>query len=146
MNDELGCLELRFGAGENFESRAKGTQLQLESEGKEGIVSYVAATGTRFSSGNVQNDPRYRELFSMMASEIAVPIRDRSGRIRGVFNLESDQQNAYTDEARLALMADPSFQDRYEAQYAQELGTINGAGLEGQTVIEVGSNPDLQDL
>ncbi len=105
VNDELGCLEIQFGAGEHFESRAKGTQLQLESEGKEGIVSYVAATGARFSSGNVQDDPRYRELFAMTASEIAVPIRDRGGRIRGVFNLESDRPNAYDDDSRLLLGA-----------------------------------------
>jgi signal transduction histidine kinase len=74
--------------------------LNVAVDDKEGIVAYVAATGSSFLSGNVHNEPRYRKLFSNTASEIAVPVRDRHGRIRAVINAESDLLDAYHDRER----------------------------------------------
>jgi len=49
-----------------------------------------------------------------------------------------------SDEQILALIADPAFQARFQAQYS-ETGPSNGAaGFETQVVIEVGDEPDLQ--
>lgn len=96
MNDELGCLELTQGVGKEWEE-AQGERLIVDLSNREGIVGYVAAMGATFVSGNVQKEPRYRKLFGNTLSEIAVPVRDRHGRIRAVLNVESDRENAYTD-------------------------------------------------
>jgi signal transduction histidine kinase len=98
MNDELGCLELTNGVGEEWQL-ACGEPLQVSVSTREGIVAYVAATGETYTSGNVQQEPRYRNLFGTTVSEIAVPIRDQYRRIRAVLNVESDLPNAYGTEA-----------------------------------------------
>lgn len=100
MNDELGCLELSHGAGDDFKSIAKNARLAIATGSEEGIVAYVAASGKTFQSGNVRADPRYKNVFESTISEIAVPVHDRYGRIRAVINVESDRRDAY-DEATL---------------------------------------------
>ncbi len=97
MNDELGYLEMKHGAGDEFEERAKNGKLEIGSGF--GIIAYVAATGETVISGNVKDEPRYHVRFESTASEIAVPIRDQFGRIRGVVNVESERLNAYNEEA-----------------------------------------------
>jgi signal transduction histidine kinase len=94
MNDQLGCLELRHGAGEDF-ARAKDEQLKVDVATEEGIVAYVAATGNSFLSGDVLKEPRYKKLFPSTRSEMAVAVKGRHGRIRAVLNTESDQVDAY---------------------------------------------------
>lgn len=98
LNDELGCLEVRYGAGEEWETKGVGLQLAVDTKRDEGIVAFVAATGNMVTSNNVAEEPRYRTMFSTTASEIAVPVRDRYGRIRAVLNLESDRLNNYSRE------------------------------------------------
>jgi signal transduction histidine kinase len=109
MNDELGCLELVHGLGREWQD-ASGEHMQVDVSTREGIVGYVAATGKSFRTGNVGDEPRYRNLFGTTISEIAVPVRDQFGRIRAVLNVESDRPDAYTDESlaiceQIALMA-----------------------------------------
>jgi signal transduction histidine kinase len=98
MNDAEGRLELRHGAGRDWSKSSR--DLMLDVGTREGIVSYVAATGKTVVSGNVQEEPRYKKLFGTTRSEIAVPILGGRGRMRAVLNLESDQLDAYTDELR----------------------------------------------
>lgn len=98
MNDELGCLELAQGVGREWED-SKNEGMLLSVSTREGIVGYVAATGEIFRSGNVKKEPRYRNLFDSTVSEIAAPVRDRFGRIRAVLNVESDREDAFSDEA-----------------------------------------------
>lgn len=93
LNEELGTLELRHGAGKDWTLAALG-ELIVVSDEREGIIAYVAAKGQSFMSGDVRSEPRYRHLFDT-ASEIAVPIRDRHLRVRAVLNVESDEPNAY---------------------------------------------------
>src|SRR5205085_2688660 len=95
LNDDLGILEVTYGVGEDFASRAKGDQLRVDPGDKEGIVAFVAATGTAFVSGDVSTDPHYKQMFPSTKSELAVPVRDRHGKIVAVLNLESDRANAY---------------------------------------------------
>lgn len=102
MNDELGVLELSYGAGEEWTYFQAQQSFQIGVDVKGGIVAYVAATGMALFTGDVREEPRYRNLFGTTVSEIAVPVRDRFGRIRAVVNIESDQQNAYS-EATLDL-------------------------------------------
>jgi len=123
MNDELGCLELTHGLGSEWE-RASGEKVQVDVSTGKGIVGYVAATGTSFRTGNVREEPRYRNLFGTTVSEIAVPVRDRHGRIRAVLNVESDRENAYDESAeklcgQIALFA-AIVLDRQEAQTREQ--------------------------
>lgn len=97
LDEDKGVLELRHGAGAEWANT--GAYVKIELDLREGIVAYVAATGSSIASGNVAEDPRYRNLFENTRSEIAVPVRDSSGRIRGVLNVESDKLNAYAPEA-----------------------------------------------
>ena len=120
MNDELGCMELTHGAGKDWEAFASQSALQAQSPSgassrssvatsavpsvrvevsiSEGIVGFVAASGGPVVSGDVRSEPIYRKLFENTRSEIAVPIRDPSGRIRAVLNGESDRLDAYSEE------------------------------------------------
>ena len=100
LNDENGVLDLEHGAGPEW------TQTEIETidvTTRSGIVAYVAATGKKFVSGDVANEPQYRNLFSNTRSEMAVPVIDRHGRMRGVFNVESDRPNAYDDNSVTVL-------------------------------------------
>jgi signal transduction histidine kinase len=100
LNEELGCLELRHGAGEQFHSLAKGETVPLDVQNEHGIVAYVAATGKMYETGNVHETERYRELFQTTNSEIAIPVFDRVNRVRAVLNVESDRLQAYSDHDR----------------------------------------------
>lgn len=100
MNDELGVVEFQNGAGRDWEETDDnaGLRLRLSREEGGGIVPYVAVTGKPFVTGDVDQEPLYRQLFGRSKSEIAVPIRDRHGRVRGVLNAESDIPDHYTDD------------------------------------------------
>lgn len=107
LNEELGLLEVRHGLGEEFAERAEGETLPVDIGTDSGIVAYVAATGRVFRSGEVREDPHYRMLFPTTRSEIAAPVFDSHGRVRAVFNLESDQLDAYSkaDEDLVAALS-----------------------------------------
>ncbi len=103
MDDEQGKLELTYGVGAEWTSKAEGEVIDISKGEGAGIIAYVAATGKPFVSGDVSDDPYYRDLFKTSKSEIAVPIKDQHGRLRGVFNIESDQPNHYSpDDLQLA--------------------------------------------
>jgi signal transduction histidine kinase len=100
LDEEEGVLEVRYGAGEEFETRALDSTLNIDSSEGHGIVGHVAATGESIRTGNVETEPRYRMLFSNTISEIALPVRDADGRIRAVLNVESDRIDAYGDREK----------------------------------------------
>jgi len=97
MNDELGTLELSCGFGPDWVDTDIPGSIKLSQEDGAGIVAWVATQGESFVSGNVQEEPQYRDLFPTSRSEIAVPVLDRHGRTRAVLNLESDQENHYNE-------------------------------------------------
>ncbi|HRJ26440.1 MAG TPA: GAF domain-containing protein [Fimbriimonadaceae bacterium] len=104
LDDEEGRLELVYGHGPEWSSKTEGEVIPITKHEGAGIVAYVAATGRPFMSGDVSDDPHYRDLFKTSQSEIAVPINDAHGRLRGVLNLESDRPDHYTqDDLCLAL-------------------------------------------
>jgi sigma-B regulation protein RsbU (phosphoserine phosphatase) len=63
----------------------------------EGIIGNVAITGEPVISPDVRNDPHYINARSETRSEMVSPIISNS-EVIGVFDLESDQLNAYTDD------------------------------------------------
>lgn len=97
LNRDQGWIEVRFGAGDQYLS-AIGAQLDVDVD--QGIVSYVAATGRAFESSNVLSEQIYKRLFESTLSEIAVPIRDRHGRVAAVLNIESDELASYSEQHR----------------------------------------------
>lgn len=100
MDDEDGVLEVRYGAGEEFESMGLNKILNVDRTEGEGIVAYVAATGKAVRTGNVETEPMYMKLFSNTVSEIAMPVRDSHGRVRAVLNVESDRIDSYGDREK----------------------------------------------
>lgn len=63
----------------------------------EGITGWVAKTGQSAVINNVAENRHYVPLLPETKSEIAVPLLTR-GKVIGVFNVESDQLNAYSKE------------------------------------------------
>ncbi|MFG0330167.1 MAG: response regulator [Phycisphaerales bacterium] len=64
-----------------------------------GISGYVAATGKSYICQDVQNDGRYLPGLENAASSLSVPLRLRD-EVIGVFNIESKQPAAFTEEDR----------------------------------------------
>jgi signal transduction histidine kinase len=93
LNEEGGTMELRHGAGSEWSEKQAEAEITITTQ--RGIVAFVAATGNSFMSGDVQNEPQYFKMFETTRSEMAVPIQDRYGRIRGVLNVESERVDAY---------------------------------------------------
>lgn len=132
MNDADGRLELRHGAGPEWAHADADISLAIGT--KEGIVSYVAATGSTVVSGDVDKEPRYRNLFDTTKSEIAVPIKGERGRLRAVLNLESDRLNFYGDEERVTCEAIAALAavvlERYDGNVREEALTQVGVALD----------------
>lgn len=63
----------------------------------EGFIGYVAQTGKTILSPDVSQDPRYFEARKRTRSEIVAPIVSNN-EVIGVFDLESDELNAYTED------------------------------------------------
>jgi len=68
----------------------------------EGITGWVAKTGKSLMINDVSKNSHYIPLLPDTRSELAVPIISRD-RVIGVFNVESNRLNAYTDDD-LALL------------------------------------------
>lgn len=101
LNEEDGLMELRHGAGAEWSTEQSEERIKISTQS--GIVAFVAATGRSFMTGNVEHEPQYLKMFESTLSEMAVPVRDCFGRIRGVLNVESDRTDAYDLEMLTAL-------------------------------------------
>ncbi|MEW6686564.1 MAG: sensor domain-containing diguanylate cyclase [Candidatus Edwardsbacteria bacterium] len=62
--------------------------------GGEGIIGWVAKYGKPLLIPDVRKEPRYKEGWKEVKSELAVPLRIRN-KIVGVLNVESDKVNAF---------------------------------------------------
>jgi sigma-B regulation protein RsbU (phosphoserine phosphatase) len=77
------------------------TELRLKAG--EGLVGYVVQTGEPVISPDVRTDPRYINARERTRSEMVAPIISND-EVIGVFDLESDQPNAYTEDDLQVLM------------------------------------------
>ena len=48
--------------------------------------------------GDVRNDPRYLTTFGSTQSEIVVPVKDATGKVVGLIDVERERPNAFQDE------------------------------------------------
>src|SRR5919202_612834 len=69
----------------------------------EGIIGHVAVTGEPVISPDVRHDPRYFNAREETRSEMVAPVISNE-EVIGVFDLESDQLNAYDDDDLQVLM------------------------------------------
>jgi sigma-B regulation protein RsbU (phosphoserine phosphatase) len=63
----------------------------------EGFIGFAAQTGRTINCPDVSKDPRYFEARKHTRSELVAPIVSNN-EVIGVFDLESDQLNAYTED------------------------------------------------
>ena len=77
--------------------------LDLRLKMGEGIIGHVAVTGEPVISPDVRHDPRYINARPETRSEMVAPIISNN-EVVGVFDLESDQLNAYTDDDLQVLL------------------------------------------
>ena len=77
------------------------TELQLKMG--EGLIGHVAVTGKPYTSPDVRNDPQYVNARKETRSEMVAPIISNN-EVIGVFDLESDELNAYSRDDLEVLM------------------------------------------
>ncbi len=80
---------------------AELTELRLKAG--EGIIGYVAQTGEAVISPDVRTDPRYVNARERTRSEMVAPVISND-EVIGVFDLESDELNRYTEDDLQVLM------------------------------------------
>ena len=90
INPTSGLLEIQTSTG--LPKNAPDTKLRVG----QGITGWVAQTGKPALLGDVRKDPRYVMLRREVISELAVPL-EVSGEIRGVLNVDSDRENAFSE-------------------------------------------------
>ncbi|MER3462251.1 MAG: hypothetical protein C4342_04425 [Armatimonadota bacterium] len=107
FNEELGYMTLRAGSGSDWQPEMIGERISIGQEEHEGITAWVAARGMSYRSDDVTKEARYRVLIPSTRSELASPIFDRYGRVRGALNVESDEVGNFsdTDQEYLELLA-----------------------------------------
>lgn len=81
-----------------FSEAAKSVSVYARTEGN-GISGYVAATGQSYLCPDITKDPRYLPGIECARSSLTVPLR-LNERVVGVFNVESDQPAAFSEEDR----------------------------------------------
>jgi CheY-like chemotaxis protein/GAF domain-containing protein len=81
-----------------FSEAARNVEVYARETGN-GISGYVAATGKSYICPDISRDPLYIPGFECAATSLTVPLR-LIDRIVGVFNVESDQPAAFTEEDR----------------------------------------------
>ena len=69
----------------------------------EGLIGHVAVSGKPFISPDVRNEPRYVNARARTKSEMVAPIISNE-EVIGVFDLESDELNAYQNDDLEVLM------------------------------------------
>src|SRR5213592_1079499 len=69
----------------------------------EGLIGHVALSGKPFISPDVRKEPRYINARAHTRSEMVAPIISNN-EVIGVFDLESDELNAYTKDDLDVLM------------------------------------------
>jgi signal transduction histidine kinase len=100
VNPTNGFLEIQ--AAEGLPDAAKQLKLRVG----EGITGWVARHGRSARVGDVTDDRRYVMVQPRVRSELAVPL-EVQGEVRGVLNVDSDRNDAFTqsDEELLQGLA-----------------------------------------
>lgn len=134
FNDNLGYMTLRAGFGADWSPELLGEKVNVADQDSAGITAYVAATGETFISPDVSEESRYKVLIPGSKSELAVPIHDKHGRVRGVMNAESDQIDRFGEDEKnhmeaLALIAALSL-DREDSHVREEALVEVGTALD----------------
>lgn len=146
VDPDLGLVSVKYGSGADIRTDLLGRQMNVDESAGEGIVAAVAARGQSILLDDVRNDPRYREMFKSSRSEIAVPVRDRSGHVRAVLNVESDQEGAYgRDQQRscemianlLAMVIDRDDRVRRETAIAEVVHAYRQSDTEAELIAKV---------
>jgi GAF domain-containing protein len=78
-----------------------------------GVCGACARTGAVQLVPDVEAFPGHIACSSSTRSELVLPVRDGAGRLIGVFDIDSDRPDAFTDADAVALQAilDASFRD-----------------------------------
>jgi len=90
INPNNGLLEIHASTGLTPDAS------ELKLRVGQGITGWVARTGKAARVGDVRRDPRYIMLRDDVHSELAVPM-EVLGKIRGVLNVDSGSQNAFSE-------------------------------------------------
>jgi signal transduction histidine kinase len=98
INPTTGFLDIH--ASEGLPPKAADLKLRVG----EGITGWVARTGQAARVADVRHDPRYIMLRENVRSELAVPL-EVNGEVRGVLNVDSDRQDAFSAEDQELLEA-----------------------------------------
>ncbi|HEX5809387.1 MAG TPA: GAF domain-containing protein [Anaerolineales bacterium] len=69
-----------------------------------GMIGWVVKHGQPVRTGDVTQDERYWPILKTVRSELCLPLIAR-GKVIGVFNIESSQQNAYAEREESLLTA-----------------------------------------
>lgn len=77
--------------------RRKNETISLGGD-KVGIIGRAAVSGVSINSPNAPEHPDYIEFEPGTRSELAVPIKDRSGQVIGVINLEHPDEHYFPEE------------------------------------------------
>ncbi|MFI4855902.1 MAG: response regulator [Phycisphaerales bacterium JB065] len=125
LDEQTGELKLVMSSGMPREA----TEIKLYS-GREdqGISGYVAATGESYVCNDASKDPRYVFGLEQAGSSLTVPVQLYDKRI-GVFNVESEHPNAFTDRDR-------QFAEIFAGYLAMGLHTLNLLLVERYTTRE----------
>lgn len=99
LDKKTNKLEMVLSAG--LPSDAQEIDLYASSEGN-GVCGYVAHTGRSYICPDVTQDPRYLPGIPQARSSLTVPLRLHD-QVIGVFNVESDQPGAFTEDDRQFL-------------------------------------------
>jgi CheY-like chemotaxis protein len=96
LDQETGKLELVMSRG--LPAAATGITLYAKEDGN-GISGHVAATGESYICRDASRDPRYVTGMDRAGSSLTVPLR-LFHRVIGVFNVESERPDAFTESDR----------------------------------------------
>jgi signal transduction histidine kinase len=98
INPNNGLLEINASTGEP--PIPVGTTLRMA----QGLTGWVARAGKPVRVGDVHNDPRYVKMRDDVRSELAVPL-EVMGTVRGVLNVNSPTENAFSEDDQDLLEA-----------------------------------------
>jgi sigma-B regulation protein RsbU (phosphoserine phosphatase) len=111
----------------------------------EGIVGTAAETRLPIFVPDVTRDPRYISWFPGVVAELAIPLVNKD-RLVGVLNIEGPEVEAFTPDARTALMVlaghlaiaiDNATLYREARWYADLLGTLFEIGKETASILDL---------
>ncbi|HIG29836.1 MAG TPA: GAF domain-containing protein [Verrucomicrobiales bacterium] len=91
INPTTQLLEIQ--ASHGLSQEAAGLRLKIG----EGITGHVARTGKPLRIGRVEEAPHYIKIHENVKSELAIPLEVK-GETRGVINMDSDLEEAFTSE------------------------------------------------